>query len=507
MSLTALWHELTRLALLGAARNPLPAAVREALAQLDIDLDAPDTELVLEGLARVRVLLRAKMPLSHDRDWPLDAAPIETATVCSRKSIYHLGLILEGEFAEAMPEFAALLHTHRQLLPPEQLHILLERSRETPSLFPLLTPLLGERGRWLLTQNSAWAALAPTLPDHHNWPILSTTQKQQAIAHWRQQDATAARVFLQQQWTTLKAKEQEKIIVALQEGLSPADESFLQTQLATGRKGVREAAALLLAQLPESSIARHLRERVAPCLSIEKGQLVVTLPESLPDEAFTEGIPTRSLPEYGGQKLSWLGWQLERIPPAYWTDQLGQQPATLLQLMGRSREAQMLLYAIAGATLLYKDATWQLALLTYYLQVQRPDLCQTDRAKELMRTATAGQMEQLDFSDLPLVVANPTMRDHPLALLLEHNPQPWSETRSLAILRAMQEALARRPDQVDLRAFLALAAYRVAPSLLPRYHEGWPQLQGVAAYNFQWAQQKFLRTVTFRLEMTKAITA
>ncbi|MFM8394427.1 MAG: DUF5691 domain-containing protein, partial [Acidobacteriota bacterium] len=162
------WNSLVRMASLGTARTG-----RE-LPSLDF-ADCPD-ELRLalrqeSGESPSRILLRHAALLTMARRAGYRAAPVcvdeststsrELATtaprqVCPPAAAVRLVSILANR-RHLLPEWLDLLDQMNGQIPEGLLPEILEVGREQPELRPILSRLIGERGRWLAGLNSSWA--------------------------------------------------------------------------------------------------------------------------------------------------------------------------------------------------------------------------------------------------------------------------------------------------------------------------------------------------------------
>ena len=155
-------------------------------------------------------------------------------------------------------------------LPPALLPAALDLGRRQAALRPALTPVLGERGRWLAAHNEHWRyalGAAETGSMDTRWTDGSLEQRRAVLAEERQRDPAAARERLQAALPELPARERTELLTALAEGLSPADEPLLDGLRADRGREVRAAALALLQQLPGSAHAGRARARLSALLT------------------------------------------------------------------------------------------------------------------------------------------------------------------------------------------------------------------------------------------------
>jgi hypothetical protein len=159
----------------------------------------------------------------------------------------------------------------------------------------------------------------------------------------RAANPSKARELLAATWNNDAAEERALWVGCLLDGLSADDETFLETCLDDRSSRVREAAADLLARLPNSSLVNRMVERVASLISFESGaagsllklkrstkpHFNVTLPEAFDKTMQRDGIIEKP-PEALGPKQWWLLQLISYVPLDYWTQTFGAPAATLV---------------------------------------------------------------------------------------------------------------------------------------------------------------------------------
>jgi hypothetical protein len=146
------------------------------------------------------------------------------------------------------------------VLPPGLLVAALTSPMEAPE-----TPsVLGARGRWLASMNPAWRwAVAGDSPldeteAERTWNEGTKRERITLVRRLRSADPAAARERIAAVFPTEPADVRQDLVRALEVGLSPTDEQFLQAALDDRSKGVREAAAELLPRLPRSAFVDRM---------------------------------------------------------------------------------------------------------------------------------------------------------------------------------------------------------------------------------------------------------
>ena len=347
-SSTTYWQSLLPAAMVGTEKMAftvprLAGAVGDLLAQIGQQADAPARAL-LQSAGVLAVCERAS------QQGEASAAPTTTEAAAPESepalASDSLKITLRWALAEAPPrlqiEMLQRLKTAGFRLPTGLLPLALETGQRSVALRPALLPVLGERGRWLGRQNSAWryaegtAALAPL---EIRWSEGSLAQRALLLREERQRDADSARERLKAALPDLPAKERSELVAVLAEGLSMQDEALL-AGLCKDRGGeVRQIARALLAQLPESAQTQRAIARLLPCL--EKKSLLTGLlgvkwkiepPQAAGDDWKADGLEAdRPKYESMGERAWWLYQLARQVPLAWWTTHTGMTPDELLQ--------------------------------------------------------------------------------------------------------------------------------------------------------------------------------
>lgn len=259
---------------------------------------------------------------------------------------------------------------------PQQLPALLDAAARDRSLRPAVAAVLGERGRWLLARHPEWhkfmsaesAPRAADLGDPEIWRTGSRGERREWLAELRRQDPAAARDLLAENWPREPGEVREELIAQLAIGLSAADEPFLESALDDRKASVREAAASLLAVIPESAFSARAIARAARILAVERRgmrrSLAVTLPGAIDEAARRDGITDHPPLGTGIGERAWLATQLiAAVPPRHWQAQLGLSPE---ELVGTTVQGGFRIDVHAGfrtAAVRTQDAAWAAALL------------------------------------------------------------------------------------------------------------------------------------------------
>lgn len=212
-------------------------------------------------------------------------------------------------------------------------------------------------------------AASPTVPGGTVWVEGSPVERRAAFLAFRETDPEAGRAALAAAFKSEKADMRERLVEALQVGLSEADEPFLEACLDDRAGGVRRAAQRLLPRLPGSRFMERMAARVAAALRIEetrqllvvkKVTLVVTLPEEAPD-LVRDGIePSQYAWKKRGKKAQILEQVLARAPLRAFA---GHPPRVWIEQGLKSEWSEPILDGLVAALWRERDPPWRDALI------------------------------------------------------------------------------------------------------------------------------------------------
>ncbi|MFI2607004.1 DUF5691 domain-containing protein [Kitasatospora sp. NPDC018619] len=380
------WKTLHTTALLGTDRRPLPAT---ALPLADaVDRGDPATALLeLAALAAVR--RRAGALPAPAAEPPGPPAAEDTRPELPEPAARRLAVLLSGRpggsggtpanLAELLPQWLATARA-RGLRPPAALVPgLLDAARARSELRPDAVALAGPLGRWLAERNPDWRFVlrttAPEAPrrtaDDRLWHEGLFAERVTHLTQVRRRDPAAGLELLRGTWATERAEDRLLFLDALQDGLSLADEPFLEAALGDRSKNVRSTAAELLSTLPGSALARRMAERARAAVRLAGAgtHLLVTPPTECDAQMQRDGIAPKS-PTGRGERAWWFGEVVAAAPLSLWPQSTGLTPEQLLALrVGDSIDetssswADDLREAWARAAVRQQDADWARALL------------------------------------------------------------------------------------------------------------------------------------------------
>ncbi|MFD7902856.1 DUF5691 domain-containing protein [Kitasatospora sp. NPDC059747] len=380
------WETLHTTALLGTDRRRLPDTALPLGGS--VDRDDPATALLeLAALATVRRRAGA-LPVPAveppDPPAPQDGRPELPPAAARRLAVLLAGRTTGGtgtlaNLTELLPQWLAAAR-ERGLRPPAALvPALLDASRARSELRQDGVALAGPLGRWLAVRNPDWRYVLRTTPpgappqpaDDRLWHEGLFAERVTHLTLLRRRDPAAGLALLRSTWPTERAEDRLLFLDALQDGLSPEDEPFLEAALGDRSKNVRATAAELLSTLPGSALARRMAVRATAAVRLaDPGtHLLVTPPAECDAAMERDGIPPKS-PTGRGERAWWFGEVVAAAPLATWPETTGLTPDQLLALrVGDSIDetssswADDLREAWARAAVRQHDPDWARALL------------------------------------------------------------------------------------------------------------------------------------------------
>jgi hypothetical protein len=518
MTAETLWQEISVAALLGTQRRPFqPSPAAGALGQI---LSAAPPAAGPEGSSEAesvpglsggeRLLLRAAaLAAIHRRAGRLPPlkypafpapAPAEEWPRCSFQAGRFLRQILSGSPA-LLPEWVETAAAARQRAREEHLPALLDQQKALQPLRRAVLPVLGARGRWLAAQNPDWSAFAAN-PDERAWLEGQRKERLACLEDLRAASPSAARELLAAAWPQETPADRLAFLQILSDGLSMADEPFLEAILDDRRKDVRRAAAELLGRLPGSGLVQRMAARARVLLNWKSGllrsALDIALPESCDLAMLRDGIDPR--PPAGspfGEKAWCFVQILSFVPPRSWAAAWNKRPTQILDTIRRHEWEAALLEGWQEAALRAQDGEWLEALASHHYRGG-----EQKRLVSLFPRLPAPVKERLVIS---LLREYPTLSyDQNASLFLSTCRHPWSPDLTQAVTASICQNL----NKGDLQPWRwEKLLHDIAPYFHPTLLE--PSIERIAA-----ALKKkesgdpfvagLLGALEFRLEMHRA---
>lgn len=378
---------------------PVDAELQDFVAQLSAQSPEPSAEQrLLTILAAWSVYGRAGQQVAQQA--VSSRPPIESLTdaVPEQPMPERLQRLLSNCLAD---QSGLLLTGWRQaalqcggVLQAQALLVALNAGRQQVALRSILGAHLGQRAQLLASRQPDWvwaSGAASPLPldfstlDPINaaiWQTGHASARELLFARMRLADPALALAHLQQVWATESANLRQVFLGELQQGLSEADEPFLQSVLAQDRsRVVREQAVGLLSQLPNSAFADRQRQRFGQWVSwdAKTKQPVFAEIAEIDAEMVQDGWNTDAKVQDGlGAKAQALLHFISMLPLDAWQSFAAYgEPLDWLKKLQKSDWYDAVLLGLYRATCQQNNRDWAQMLLSHPFklsQVQRHEL-------------------------------------------------------------------------------------------------------------------------------------
>lgn len=435
------WQSLVAAALLGTGRQPPPSLpATDAVTTLLAQIDKSDAEANLLGQAGLLTLVRKAGKKAVQRQVTHALAQDEERPVASVAANRILATMLGGSHIALLPEWLQLAADRRRCVGEEHLPALLDMGANRKAFADPIRSVIGKRGEWLATLNPDWNyALGIAKDLEAVWETGIEAQRIQAFRALRQSDPVQALQLLRKSWANEPSDLRSKVLPLFATGLSMADEEFLEAALDDRRKEVREAAANLLAKLPQSRLSERMVSRVKPLLKVSgllRKSMEVTLPSectiAMQRDGIAEKVPVHF--QQMGEKAWWLCQMLSFIPTKFWLNQFDLSCQKLIDYAARSDWNDLLLDSWLDAAALHGETEMLIALAD---QLISGNPAQVARVVDVLPTSYLEEriIQQLRRRDFVLSGHEPIM------LLLFNNQRPWSDELSKLFVAKLQYSL------------------------------------------------------------------
>jgi hypothetical protein len=342
------------------------AGLRPAIAQDRPSPAPPDTRPALPPAARRRLAL-----LLADRDRTTSGTATGGGGGGRRGAAPNL--------AELLPQWLTIACDLGYAAPAALLPALLDAARARTDLRADALALAGPRALWLAGLNPDWrfalrAGVRGTAPaadgpagTRRLWEEGLFAERVAVLTHLRAREPRSALDLLRTTWSTERAEDRLMFLDSLREGLSAADESFLEQALSDRSRNVRATAAELLSALPGSALAARMARRARSCVSLHAdgnaGEIIIEAPYECDAAMERDGIAP--IPPTGrGERAWWFAQLIDATPLALWTDRFpGHSPAEIVALRVADGWKADLHAAWCHAAVRQRDSVWARALL------------------------------------------------------------------------------------------------------------------------------------------------
>ncbi len=500
------WDELIAMAMLGADRQPYrPPDAGGAVRPLLGAIDAGDAPAALLDAAAVLATYRLAGVKPRGDAPPLpEPAPAETRPPVPDPAGERLLRNLAGEHREALGEWLDAVAAAGKRVPFRALPHLLEAGRASAEVRNVLPRVIGERGQWLLKQNPDWQ-YAAVATDPAVWETGQRAERVALLSHLRATDAALARSLVASSWEREEPEFRSAILGAMEQGLDPADEPFLEAALDDKRKDVRRRAADLLARLPGSALVARMIARLEPLVRLQRkgpGKIVldVTLPATPDKPAQRDGVePAKPAGTWLGEKAWWLSQIVGAVPPSHWTGggDGAPSPDVLLKAAEKTEWGRLFRAAWTTAAIRHRDPVWAAAVLAV-----RPAV--DEETEQLLALLTPAARE----AHVAAQLAEGSAAKVEVLSLLTSLPRPWGPALSRRFLDLLRQHVGAKgvssSEGWHLRTTLKKFGYTLDASTAAGAGAGWPT---DSKHWPQWSAgvEEMLSVLGFRHDMLKEV--
>ena len=494
------WAELVTTALLGTERR-LPPGSLAALGLASVAVDRSDPALTLLDLAALSTVHRRaglRPAAAGRRLAPAPEDPRPALPPAARRRLATLLADRGGSggrrdgtpnLAELLPQWLATANRHHYRAPAALLPALLDAARRRSEIRLDAVAFAGPRGRWLATVNPDWkfALGAGTgcpgaadrevddgpdpAADQRLWAEGRFAERVRLLGRLRHgENPSGAVELLCSTWNKETAEDRLLFLDAMRDGLSAADEPFLEAALADRSKNVRAAAADLLSAVPGSALATRMAGRANGCVTLIPGsrrawrrtaRLAVAPPTECDTAMRRDGISAKP-PAGRGERSWWLGQIVESTPLALWTMRFSLSPEEILALPVDHGWRVDLHAAWAGAAVRQRDTDWARAVLGATTAQSGWVLRMPKLLSVLPVAERAGWLASL--------IKSVGLRSEAFQMLLVCDA-PWPEPLGEAVLDALEEAREDGGYPWSYSGVMGLAERCLAPAHADRISE------------------------------------
>jgi len=489
----AIWSAAVSTALLGTDRAPLVAPTSGGAlgaasgALLRPELDAASNLLRVAGAASA--YQRCGRTPGRTPGAPPSPCPRDDRPTCTPAAAALLRRILQGEHESLLRTWLMLATRHDVRAPADTLPAVLDLARKDPKLRPLVRTAGGTRATWLAALNEDWAfAISGDSPEALAaiWETGIGVARVEALHRLRQLDPERARTLLEASSAQEDPTNRAFFVATLGDGLSLADEPFLERALDDRRKEVRQQAAGLLVRLKSSALVARMVERARQFVTLGRSMILQRprIDVAPPDEAdasmVRDGINPKPPAGTGVGEKAWLLAQIVGgVPPSTWSAGWSIEPDTLIRAADGHEWREPLVAGWLLATERFRDAAWARALWDNEAIARIESKWSAPPLEHVFTRAAS--TEPIDTALRHEIDAQ---RDalrgtHRVGIALLRWPNDWSDALALAIAKRLKEYAGS--DRVSftgefgLRALLERCGHAVPVSAADAFLDGWPE--------------------------------
>ncbi len=371
------WHELSKQLVLGTDKLPLapsllPQGLEQGYFSLQENTDKEDFVFRLSFLLWNYTEGGKVFPTSKKI---FKEAAVETLQVISKEKELLLQSILSNQLNDLLLIFLKNCIDNQEILPPAILPTILDKAKILLEIREPVLKVIGERGKWLISQNEIWEAIVNKEPQEV-WETGKMVERLAVLKEARKVDHKKALEWLQLAWSQETAPNRQILLEELEDTINESDVSFLEDILKNDRsEKVKKMSLEFLASIESSGYEQKFYDLFHPYFEKDKkGNFTIGAFETLPIELQNIGV-LDSL-NYKGltQEESWVFQILSLIKPVRWTKKFATTPKILLEKLSKNKTTLKYCKAITNSAMLHKDVIWSKAILEYEANQKKPDI-------------------------------------------------------------------------------------------------------------------------------------
>jgi len=495
-------QEISLSLLLGSDRNPLrmpdlPGAAGEILAQMQVP---PDENALLTAAGLLAIYEQAGISASRSDTESPEPCAEETGLVWNTASANLLfQSLLDYDLEILLSECFRLLAARQLIAPLSLLPRLLTVGIEKPNLRSDVRRIMGKRGAWLAQMNPEWSLILTTGQNTgiSVWEQGSLAERVRFLEILRQSNPAEARELLIQAFPNEPAQNRSAFLEVLRYGLSGNDESFLSSALKDRSREVIRTAAKLLSLIPDSELARKVKQIMRQSVSTQKKlfkqKLTVEPPEQYSDELKQFGIIADM--KFGSKIGTRAGLllQLTALTPLdWWEKEIFPDAAACISSARKSDWKEALMLGWVQAAVNQGNSDWAMALSETMKEARESltAVLSDEHFEHLSDKAFRSFIEQLQ-TVVHLILPEAIRRGKPLSAAL-----------SEILIKGLRKAVRGKSGSNiwELRNQFRPVACLIHPSVLEQAAEGW---YGESEYRnyFQEAGTAFSEIIRLRKKL------
>jgi hypothetical protein len=345
-------------------------------------------------------------------------------------------------------------------VPADIVPVLLDWWARQPSRSPEVFDSTGACGAWLAGLNPDWRkpVVGSEIPANADevWQTGSAAERAALLVTVRRNDAARGLAMVRSTWDADGAEERRRFVEVLGQGVSAADEPFLESGLGDRSKTVRREAARVLTRLPGSPLRARMRDRAASMITFEntksgllrraKTTIKIEPPRDFDKAWERDGIEEQAAAGKG-KRAFWMVQILSATDLATWTALSGLSPTDVLAALSGDEyfdDAFGAMFAsIAGCPQQPDSALWSDAIISACVDRQLAD---EERLSLIWGSQSAELSEALR---LRFLSGDAAAKGAAAWRLLASDPRAWSLDFSYRAMKFLHDATPTKADSWD----------------------------------------------------------